>query len=120
METYTLTKRPASSLARFLLQFSALMKALGFLFGQFLRDSTHDTGIEAQLHKSGKNLLHVKLWLISFKIDDVVIPVDFVSKPRDGFQNVVKFQDDFQVADTGGVDFEFDHGAEWFREGGDT
>ena len=76
---------------------------------QLRGNSSYDTRLEVQLAKDGPNFLNRQGRLIEVEINDVVVAIDFIAQAGDSFEFVIQLENFFQVPDSRGVDFDFDH-----------
>src|SRR4051812_36394999 len=76
---------------------------------QLLRHCPDHPRIEPDLAENGADLLDAQRGLIEIQIDDVVVAIDLVMKPRHGFEFMIQLENLLQISNSGGVDFDFDH-----------
>ena len=86
------------------------VQRLRFALGIQLRgDGADDARLEVQLAKDGADFLDGQGRLIEVEINDVVVAIDFIAQAGDSFEFVIQLENFFQVPDSRGVDFDFDH-----------
>src|SRR5262249_5970327 len=78
---------------------------------KFCRNSTDETGIESKLSKDRTDLTERNCWLVQLEMNQVMIAIDFVAKPRNGGKLLVQVQNFVQVVKAVGVNFQFEHSA---------
>src|SRR3954463_2832452 len=76
---------------------------------QLRSDCTDETRVQAELAKDGANFAQRNDRLLELEVDQVVITIDLVTKPRHGFELMVQFEDLIQIAKARSVDFQLNH-----------
>src|SRR5215211_4580154 len=76
---------------------------------QLRRNCANETWFQSELQKNPANLADGDGRFVDLEINDVVIAVDLVAEARHRFELMIEFQDFVQVADTGRINFQFDH-----------
>jgi hypothetical protein len=77
---------------------------------QFRRTRADKSRVEPELAEDGANFAERDRRRLKFEVNDVVIAIDFVAQARDRGQFMIELENFVQVAHTGGIDFDFEHG----------
>src|SRR6267143_1477561 len=73
------------------------------------RNCADETWIEREFAKDRADFAKGDGGLVELEINQVVVPIDFVTQPRNGRKLVIELQNLVQLAKTCGVNFQFQH-----------
>ncbi len=76
---------------------------------QLWRNCADEPRLKSEPAKDGSNFPEGDDRLFEFHVNQVVIAIDLVMQARNSLELVIEFQDLAQIADAGGINFQFDH-----------